>query len=317
MDTLGALESFVSAVQTGSLSAAARQRKISQPAISQQIRALEARFGTRLLHRARSGVRMTGPGEELFKHATGILEQMQALEQALENLAGKVAGTLTVTANIGLSQHVLSKVIVQLAEQHPELQVLLRAEERHLDLVSEGIDLALRAGKLGNGPGMARKIATLTMLHVATPAYLDAHGRPGRPEDLANLEFIQYSPDSEQIATLLGAGEQTMRVPIRTGLTAQLPELIFQSLHANLGYAKAPRALVSRALQEGELEEILPEWRLPEVDLYLVYPARETRSPRVMAFLRVLFSVLESSDGIHLAASARQMLQDAPAGPAG
>jgi DNA-binding transcriptional LysR family regulator len=309
MDTMGAFESYVSAVQTGSLSGAARQRKMSQPAISQHISALEKYYGTKLLHRERSGVRMTQSGELLYKHAVIILDEKEALQVALETMMGNVAGTLTVTATMSVSQHLLGNVFVQLAEQHPDLKIVLRADDRVLNLAVEGIDIAIRVGKIGSGDGIVRKIATLTTMHVATPAYLDAHGRPEKPEDLINLDYIQYGHDADQIATLLSSGDQTIQVPIKTGLTAQLPDLIFQALYGNLGYAKAPQFLISQAIQNGQLEEILPKWRIPEIDLYLVYPTREMLSPRIMAFLKVLFRNLESTEGIRLVASAKQIFQ--------
>ncbi len=312
MDTMSAFESFVCAVQTGSLSGAARLRKMSQPAVSQQISALETLYGTKFLHRERSGIRMTGSGELLYKHAAIILDEKEALQVALETLVGNVAGTLTVTATVSVSQHLLGNVFVQLAEQHPELKIVLRADDRVLNLAAEGIDLAIRAGKIGSGDGIVRKIATLTMMHVATPEYLDTNGRPKKPEELINLEYIQFRHDADQIATLLSAGDKTIQVPIKTGLTAQLPDLMFRALYGNLGYARTPQFLVTEAIQDGQLEEVLPDWRIPEMGLYLVYPTRETLSPRIMVFLKELFRTLDSTQGIKVAASARQIFQPKP-----
>lgn len=306
---MSAFESYVSAVQTGSLSGAARLRKMSQPAVSQQISALEALYETKLLHRERSGVRMTPSGEVLYKHAAIILDEKEALQGALENLVGNVAGTLCVTATISISQHLLGNVILQLAEQHPELKIVLRADDRVINLATEGIDIAIRAGDIGSGSGIVRKIATLTMMHVATPTYLGTNGHPKNPEDLINLNYIQYGRDADQIATLLSCGDRTIQVPITTGLTAQLPDLIFQALYGNLGYTKAPQFLISEAIENGRLEEVLPKWRIPDLDLYLVYPTRETFSPRIMAFLKVLFRTLEMTQGVKVVASARQIFQ--------
>ena len=314
MDTMGAFESYVSSVQTGSLSGAARLRKMSQPAISQQISALETLYGTKLLHRERGGVRMTQSGELLYKHALTILDEKEALQVALENLVGNVAGMLTITATISISQHLLGDVIMQLAEQHPDLKIVLKADDRVLNLATEGIDLAIRAGKIGSGDGIVRKIATLTMMHVATPEYLDTNGRPKKPEELINLDYIQFRHDSEQIATLLSSGDHTIQVPIKTGLTAQLPDLMFRALYGNLGFARAPQFLVTEALQNGQLEEVLPKWRIPEMDLYLVYPTRETLSPRIIAFLKALFKNLETIPGIKVAAPARQIFQTKSSG---
>ena len=312
MDTMGAFESFVCAVQTGSLSGAARLRKMSQPAVSQQISGLEALYGTQLLHRKRSGVRMTQSGELLYKHAAIILEEKEALQVALENLTGNVAGTLTITATVSVSQHLLGDVIMQLAEQHPALKVVLRADDRVLNLATEGIDLAIRAGKAGSGDGIVRKIATLTMMHVATPEYLDIHGRPTKPEELINLEYIQFRHDDDQIATLLSSGDRTIQVPIKTGLTAQLPDLMFRALYGNLGFARTPQFLVAEAIQSGQLEEVLPQWRIPELELCLVYPTRETLSPRIMVFLKALLKTLETTQGVEVAASAKQIFYAKP-----
>ncbi|MEE9314352.1 MAG: LysR substrate-binding domain-containing protein [Rhizobiaceae bacterium] len=309
MDTMGAFESYVCAISTGSLSGAARLRKMSQPAVSQQISALEVLYGTKLLHRERNGVRMTQSGEVLYKHAAIMLNEKEALQVALETLEGNVAGTLTVTATISVSQHLLGNVIIQLAEQHPDLKIVLRADDQVLNLASEGIDIAIRAGNIGGGAGIVRKIAALTMMQVATPAYLDTHGRPKKPEDLINLNNIQYGHDADQIATFLSSGDNTIQVPIKTGLTAQLPDLIFQALYGNLGYTKAPQFLVTDAIQNGQLEEVLPKWRTPEIDLFLVYPTRETFSPRIMAFLKVLFKTLESTQGVRVAASVEKIFQ--------
>jgi len=307
MDTMGAFESYVCAVQTGSLSGAARQRKISQPAISQQISALEALYETQLLHRERGGVRMTPSGEVMYKHALNILEEKDALQVSLDTLVGNLAGKLTVTATISISQHLLGNVILHMAEQHPELKIVLRADDRILNLAAEGIDLAIRAGKIGSGDGIVRKIASLTMMHVATPDYLDIQGRPQKPEELINLEYIQFRDDDNKIATLLSSGDEMIQVPIKTGLTAQLPDLMFRALYGNLGFARTPQFLVAEDIQSGKLEEVLPQWRIPDMDLYLVYPTRETLSPRIMVFLEMLFRDLDTTPGIKVAAPAKQI----------
>ena len=307
MDKLGAFESYVCAVQAGSLSEAARQRKISQPAVSQQISALEAFYDTRLLHRGRNGVRMTESGELLYKRAVIILSEQENLKSELETLSGKVAGKLTVTATLGLSQRVMGDVIIQLAKQYPEMKLLLRADDRVLNLDAENIDIAIRFGPLGNGGGIVRKIATLNILHVASPEYLDSVGRPTKPEELINLDYIQYRANDDQIATLLARGSQSIQVPIKVSLTAQLPDLIFQALNGNLGFSKAPEFIVAEAIASGQLEVVLPEWKIQERELFLVYPVRETLSPRLIAFLNVLFARLEATQGINIVASAKQI----------
>ena len=308
MDTLSALESFVSAVQLGSLSGAARQRRVSQPAISQQISALETLYDTQFLLRNRSGVRMTQSGELLYKHAVNILDEQENLKSGLDNLTGKVAGDLVVTANLGLSQHVMGEVIIALAKQHPDLRISLRADDRILDLSTENIDIALRSGTVGNGNGVARKIAALSVLLVATPEYLDFAGRPSCPEDLINLDHIQYKVSYDQIATPLIRAGQIIQAPIKIGLTAQFPDFIIQALMGNLGYAKLPEFLAADAVANGQLEVVLPDWKTPEKELFIVYPTREKLSPRFLVFLNALFQRLEMTSGVTMLTSAGHLV---------
>lgn len=307
MDTMGAYESYVSAVQAGSLSGAARSRKISQPAISQQITALETLFDTRLLLRNRAGVRMTPSGEILYKRAVAILAEQAHLKTDIESLIGTVAGDLTVAANLACCQNIVGDVVIQLAKQHPELNVELRAEDSPLDLAAAKIDLALWSGNFGDGPGVVRKIATQTIVHVATPAYLDTTMRPTRPDELVNLDYIQYRDDDDQMSVMLTRGAETVHAPIKTSLTAQFPDLLTQALSGNLGYAKAPMFLVKDAIADGHLEEVLPDWRVQDKDLFLAYPAREDPSLRIVTFLKVLMARLEMIEGIKVKASARTL----------
>lgn len=308
MDTLGAFESYVSAVQSGSLSAAARQRRMTQPAISQQITALESQLDTRLLLRNRHGVRMTPSGEIVFRHAVAMLDEHANLKTALEDLTGKVEGQLVVTANLAFCQHIMGEVIIELSKQFPDLKIVLRADDRIMDLASENIDFALRSGVVGDGNGLVRKIGTLSNLHVATPEYLDTVGRPQTPDDLINLDYIRYKSTDDRIATPLLRGNDAIQAPIKIGLTAQFPEMMFQALNGNLGYAKIPEFLVHEALKCGQLEVILPQWNIPKKDLFLVYPSGESRSPRIIALLHVLLKRLEATKGVHLVASTKQLL---------
>ncbi len=307
MDVLGAFESYVSAVQSGSLSGAARQRRMTQPAISQQISALEQQFDTRLLSRNRSGVRMTQSGEIMYKHALAMLDEQSNLKSALENLSGKVEGQLVVTTSLAFSQHIVGKVIVELTKQLPDLKIVLRAEDGTANLAAENIDLALWSCNVGNDNGVVRKIGTMTTLHVATPEYLDTHGRPQTPNDLVDLDYIQYKTTDDRIATPLVHGEETFQAPIKIGLTAQFPDLVIQALFGNLGYAKIPEFLVADAVKDGKLEVVLPAWKIPQKELFIVYPSGENNSPRVIALLHALLKRLEMTKGVSLVASAKQL----------
>lgn len=307
MDKLSAFESYVAAIRAGSLSGAARGRRLSQPAISQQISALEADFGVKLLHRGRNGVQMTQAGELVYKHALAMLDEHTSLLAGLETLSETVTGRLVVTANLAFSQHVMGDVIVDLAQEHPDLDVVLRPDVQILDLAAEGIDIAIRAGSVGNGNGFGRKVAMMSILHVATPKYLDVAGRPQTPDDLINLDYIQFYSHDDQIATTLQRADETIQAPIKTGFTAQFPDLITKALYGNLGFAKVPAFLAADAIKNHALEAVLPEWQVPAKELFLVFADKERSAPRYGAFLNVLLDHLDRKVGIDLVASARQM----------
>jgi DNA-binding transcriptional LysR family regulator len=309
MDKLGAFESFVSAVQVGSLSGAARQRGLSQPAISQQISALETQFKTQLLHRGRGGVQMTQAGELVFQRALVILEEHANLVTELTTMNGQIAGRIVITANLGISQYVLGDVIVDLKQKHPELEVILRADARILDLNAEGIDLALRTGTPGSRNEVAHKIGKLSMVLVATPTYLDQAGRPKTPDDLDKLDYIQFKSGDDQVAIKLKQNGEIIQAPIKISFTAQYPDLITKALGGHLGFAQMPEFVVSQAIEDGQLEVLLPDLEVPDGDLFLVFSSTKKRPPSHAAVLKTLLEHLENSTGMIVLASADSLLR--------
>lgn len=307
MDTLGALESFVCAVQSGSLSGAARQRRISQPAISQQITALECQFKTQLLLRGRSGVQMSQSGKIMYKYAVSLLAERQQMKSAIDTMTGNVTGRIVFTTDHAFSHNIVGDVIDDLAILHPDLKIILQAGNRKFDLSAENIDIALRSGKVGDGNGVVRKLGTLSTLHLATPEYLDAVGRPQTPDDLVKLDYIQYKSTDDQIATPLSQGQEIIQVPIKVGLTAQVPFLLFQALHSNLGYAKIPEFLVIDAVKSGQLEVVLPDWKVPEKDIYFAYPSGENHAPGIIALRHALLKRLGTTKGVTLVTSSNYL----------
>ncbi len=308
MDVLGALESFVSAVQSGSLSGAARLRRMSQPAISQHITALERQFDTRLLIRGRGGVQMTPAGETVFKYAASMLAERNKLAATLENLADPVARQITITTDHAFSHNIMGLVIDEVTNLHPDLKINLRPDDCIMDLAAEKIDVALRSGSVGYGNEVVQKIGTMSVLHVATPEYLNTAGRPQTPDDLIDLDYIQYTSSDDQIATRLHRGKETIQAPIKIGLTAQVPYLLFQALNNNLGFARIPEFLVADAVKNGQLEVLLPGWNIPEKDLFIIFPTGGYNSPPVITLLHALIKRLDTTKGISLVASAKHLL---------
>ena len=304
MDKLKFFESYIAAVQTGSLTAAARMQNISQPAISQQISALESAYATKLLNRARNGVTTTKAGSVFFERAEAILKEHRELEEDLVELVDGVSGEIKVSTSVALSQFIMMDVVTRLRDTWPDLKIVLSSEDRLVDLVSEKFDLAIRAGSLGHENAIGRKFGTIRTVLVASPSYLDQTIRPCEPDDLHKLNYIRYRADDDILSMPLECDEGIIHAPIKSDLTAQLPALVFQALDNGMGYAKAPYFMVAEAIQEGTLELLLPDYQSLTKDLFLIYPHHESSTHRMRVFLRALFERLSLAPGIDVLPSA-------------
>ncbi|WP_422049969.1 LysR family transcriptional regulator [Shimia sp.] len=274
MDRLGLLETFVSAIAEGSLSAAGQHRGITQSAVSQQIRQLEAAMGQQLLHRSPNGVSATRAGVLVWEHALKLLERHDLMLAELDALGSEVAGTLRISVGHFLGREVFGPVLIGLGNEHAELDIVLKLEDRFVDVVREGYDLAIRAGKLGETSGYGRKIAALETVFFASPTYLDQHGRPEKPEDLKRLKFIQHHEDKSLGSFSVTRDGIEYQAPVRIGFTADDPDIIFKAVKSGAGYTRVARMLIQKELDDGVYEEILPGFAAPTKDLFAVTPTR-------------------------------------------
>lgn len=292
-----ALRSLVAAVETGSLTAAAKRLGVSQPAISQKMTLLESSFGQVLLVRSRQGARPTAAGQLAYEHAVRVLAGIAEMRTALDTMKGEVSGTLRVTANMLLSQTIMGPIIAELRRRHPQLRIDLKATDMVLDLDADEVDVALRAYGPGTGSGVVRKLGEFEALLVATPGYLDEVGRPAGPEDLGRLSYIQYREDPEEREIALRHRAGLVRAPATPAFSAQHPELVLHAVTSGLGFAKAPRFYVQRQLETGVFEAVLPDYAVPPKPLFLVQAVHLKDTPRARAFIEVLQSTLASVNG--------------------
>lgn len=302
METLSALRSLVAAVEEGSLSAAARRLGITQPAVSQQIAALEQSYGVDLVVRGRNGVRPTEAGSLAVAHAGEVLARLARLGDELAALQASGNGRLVVACAMLVAQTVLVPVLSDLRTTHPGLRIDLRASDAVQDLAEIGADLAIRTGSPGPGEGTVRKLAEIELLLVASRAYLDRVGRPTGPDDLQRLDYIQYKDDPEETSVQLENGRCAT---VRAAFAAQMPPLIRHAVTSHLGFAKAPRFFVQDLLEQGDIEELLPIRPKPK-SLYLVRaPGTAGASRRVAVFLDRVVTELARTPGFRMAVDMR------------
>jgi DNA-binding transcriptional LysR family regulator len=274
---------LVRVIETGSFSAAARQLKTGQPSVSKAIAQLERRLGVPLLLRSSRKLTPTEAGREFYQHAKRALEASEQAEIAAQGAGGALSGVLKFAAAVTFARlHVVPRLPVFLAN-HPALRMEAILDDRRINLIEEGIDVAFRMGRLGDSNHVARRIGRSRLVVVAAPAYLTRAGQPVEPADLAAHRAIVYSHAFGQKWTFRkGAREETVSVPdcFRTTAVEGVREAVF----AGLGVCVASEWAFHPELRAGTVREILSAWALPTLDIHAVFPGGRRASAKAQAF---------------------------------
>ncbi|CAI0737831.1 D-malate degradation protein R [Serratia entomophila] len=298
MDKLNAMNTFLRVAESGSLSAAARELGLTQPAVSQQIAGLEQRLGAQLLYRSTRAVTLTEAGGRYYRQVKPILAAVAEAEETLNGLNQRLQGSLRIHAPTGFGQRHLTPLAIAFQQRHPELNIELLLDDRRADVVGEGVDVAIRFGEL-NGPGtVARRLGDMQRVLVASPAYLARHGAPQTLAELAAHGCVRYSGLNDGDAlTLLGPqGNET--VDLRPVFRANNTFSLLAAIEAGLGIGGAQRPLIGPQLAAGTLVQVLANYRYPPMTLHAVYPAARFIPGKVRAWVDYLRKALESIEGI-------------------
>ncbi len=285
MDRLAAMETFVRVVEAGSFSGAARLLRVGQPAVSKSVAQLEDRLGVRLLIRSTRGLTPTEAGESYYAHARRAIEAADLADLSSRDAGSGLAGRLRICAAVTFARiHVIPHLPEFLA-RHPGLAVDIVLDDRIVDLVGEGIDVALRMGKLEDSSLTARKIAEGRRLVVGTPAYFARAGAPGAPADLPLHQAIVYSQivGGDTWSFRQGAAEVSVAVTGRVRVSAA--EGVRAAVLAGMGVAVASEWMFAPELASGEVVAVLEAWSLPRIELWAVFPAGRNPGAKVRAFV--------------------------------
>ncbi|HVJ40184.1 MAG TPA: LysR family transcriptional regulator [Dongiaceae bacterium] len=294
MDRLLAIETFVRVVDTGSFSAAARIQNMGQPAVSKMIAQLEDWLGVRLLLRSTQGLTPTEAGQNFYARARRTIEEAEEAVLAARGVAAGLSGRVRVTAAVCFARlHIVPK-LPQFLEAHPDLEVDLLLEDRNVDLIEEGVDLALRMGQQSDPSMTMRKIAERPRKVIATPEYFERHGRPQSPAELIAHHAVIYTRDNGGEAYTFSRATEEMSVNlagrVRISATEGLRAAIFSSIGLSIssGFAFGPE------LASGEVTTALDDWSLPSFSLYAVYPTGRMASGKARAFAAFVEDCLRS-----------------------
>ena len=292
MDRLFAMETFVRVIESGSFSVTARYLRVGQPAVSKIVAQLEERLGVKLLTRSTRGLAPTEAGQTFYERAKRVIEDAHDAEAAARGSGTNLSGRLRFCAAVTFARiHIVPKLPLFL-KQHPELELEAVLDDRNIDLIQEGIDVALRMGTLTDSSLTARRIARTKRLVMGTKAYFDKVGRPKTPGDLISHEAIIYTQDGGGDVWTFQQGTAETAVTVTSRLRVTAAEGVRAAVLADGGIAIASAWMFAPELADGTLEAVLTDWQLPEIDVFAVYPAGRGATTKARVFVSFVEDLL-------------------------
>ncbi len=294
MDRLRAIEIFVRAAEGQSFSDAARHLRLSRSMIAAQIGRLEDQLGARLFTRTTRRIGLTEAGRAYLERCQQILADLAEADAAVAGLDSEPRGVLKINAPLAFSRAYLTEAVVAFTQEHPKLHVELICNDRMVDLVEEGFDVAVRiAGALPNSRLIATRLAEARSIVCAAPAYLDRHGRPAALADLKDHDCLTYSLSRDPACWELEREGRLESVRVKGSLTANNGDVLRDAALLGRGIIMQPSFIVGPDIAAGRLEALLPGWRAPAIGVHAVYlPGRRPslKVRHLIAFLRQRFA---------------------------
>ena len=289
MDRLQAMEMFVRVVETGSFSKAAREFNTTQPTVTKQVAAVEARLGVRLLNRNTRGVSLTEAGALYYEKCKAIVRDVEEADGVVRLRQTQAQGLLRIGTSVAFGRRVAVPLALAFMKRHPQVQVDLSFEDRYVDLVAQGIDVAIRMGKLADSSLGARFLGTNPWAMVAAPAYLKRAGTPRRAQDLsAHTALIYSSVVGDDVWRLRTPRGEAVTVPVSGRLRSNNLSAVLAAARDGMGIALMPRYVASDSLAHGKLLEVLPDHPLPEQEIHAVFPSPKLVPGKVSSFVAFL-----------------------------
>ncbi len=295
MDRMAAMETFVAVVEAGSFSAAARRLELGQPAVSKSVAQLEAHLGARLLLRSTRGLVPTDAGQRFYEHARRAIEAADQAEQAVRDASTGLSGKLRVGAAVTFARLHVLPALKTFLDRHPDLELDIILDDRPIDLLEEGVDVALRMGSLDDSQMTARRIARGRRRVLATPAYLAEAGVPATPAELSRHHAIVHAlrgGGGENWAFRREADGTEVAVTVSGRVRVSAAEGLRTAVLAHMGLAIASEWMFGPELASGEVRAVLDDWSLPCVDLWAVFPAGRLVTSRARAFVDFVEAVM-------------------------
>ncbi len=289
MNRFEELQAFVGVVEAGSFTAAAERLDADKSAISRRVSSLEEHLGVQLLRRTTRTLNLTNTGRSFYERSARILADLEEAESAVAQEHGELSGRLRVALPLSFGVLHMGPPIDLFSQQHPRVAFDLDLNDRHVDLIREDIDVAVRIGELSDSSLIARRLFKSRMVVCASPEYLEKHGTPVTPEGLQDHRCLVYSNlrDPEHWSWRDAEGVER-RVRVRIGMQANNGNLLGIAASDGLGIVMQPTFIAHAAIKVGKLQPILTDYAWPETTAYAVYPPARHLSHRVRAFIDFL-----------------------------
>ncbi len=293
MDRIEAMQTFVTVADLQGFAPAARKLGLSPPAVTRLIAALEERLGTRLLHRTTRKVALTDAGARYLERARRILVDIEEAELAAESERTRPAGRLVVSAPVGFGRLHVSPVMSAYLRRYGDVAGELRLEDRIVNLVEDGVDLAVRIGHLPDSSLVARQVGEMRRIVVASPAYLKARGEPKTPEAIKDHQIIQFGGSALTADWRFARDGEELRIAVAPRFTSNVADAAIQHAMAGGGLTRVLAYQAADAIRRGQLKLVLRKFELPPLPVQIVYPTSRLLSAKVRAFIDL---VLETGD---------------------
>jgi DNA-binding transcriptional LysR family regulator len=284
-DTLAGMRVFTAVVDAGSFAKAAEKLDLSRGMTSRYVAQVETHLGVRLLNRTTRRLSLTQAGNDYYQRATQVLALVEEAEQAASREAAEPRGTLRVNASVAFGVRHMGASISAYLQRHPQVRVDLTLNDRVVDLVEEGFDVAVRIARRV-GPGLVvRRLAPARMIACASSAYLRVSGVPDSPADLARHNCLTYAYAGAQNEWRFVRGKREQAVKVGGTLHANNGDILSRAAADGLGVTVQPTFLVYELLREKKLMRVLEDWEAESLTIFAVYPSRQFLSPKVRSFI--------------------------------
>ncbi len=288
MDSLSELSVFTKVVDTGGFTAAARKLNRSKSTVSKLVSRLEDRLGARLLNRTTRRLSLTEEGAAFYERSKHILSEIKEAELAVGRLHGQPRGTLRINAPMSFGILHVTPALPDFMARYPDLEIDLILNDRQVDLIDEGFDVAVRIARLTDSTLIAKRLASFRQVVCASPGYWRTRGRPDRPEDIRNHNCLIYTYRRNQNEWPFQTPDGPVSVPIEGSLRANNGDVLRLAALGGLGVYLGPTFIVGDDLRKKRLVSVLDEYAETDRSIYAVYPQNRHLSAKVRVFVDFL-----------------------------